>query len=61
MAIVALVGIAMAHCDNKPAAAMAMALFAAAVAISVLLIASHARPFTGQISVGPGLLQEIVR
>ena len=61
VAIVVLIAIAMVHCDNKPAAATAMGLFAAAVAISVVLIASHARPFTGQISVGPGLLREIVR
>ena len=61
MAMVALIGIAMAHCDNRAAAAIAMGLFAAAAAISVVLIASHSRPFTGQISVGPGLLREIIR
>ena len=61
VAIVVLIAIAIVHCDNRPGATIAMGLFAAAVAISVVLIASHARPFTGQISVGPGLLQEIVR
>ena len=61
VAIVVLIAIAMVQCDNKPAAATAMGLFATAVAISVVLIASHARPFTGQISIGPGLLREIVR
>ena len=61
VAVVVLIAIAMVHCDNKAAAATAMGLFATAVAISVVLIASHARPFTGQISVGPGILQEVVR
>ena len=61
VAIVNLFAIAIVHCDNKAAAAIAMGLFATAVAISVVLIASHARPFTGQISVGPGLLKEIIR
>jgi len=61
VAIVALIAIAMVHCDNKAAMATALGLFATAVAISVVLIASHARPFTGQISVGPSLLQEIFR
>ena len=48
VAIVVLIAIAMVHCDNKPAAATAMGLFATAAAISVVLIASHARPFTGK-------------
>ena len=61
VALVNLIAIAMVHCDNKAAAATAMGLFAMAVAISVVLIASHTRPFTGQISVGPGLLKEIIR
>jgi hypothetical protein len=61
VAIVALVAIAMVQCDNKTSAAIAMGLFATAVAISVVLIASHARPFTGPLSVGPGLLQEVIR
>ena len=61
VAIVVLIAIAMVHCDNTSAAATAMGLFATAVVISVVLIASHARPFTGQISVGPGILREIVR
>jgi len=61
VAFVNLVAIAIVHCDNRTAAATAMALFAAAVAISVVLIAAHARPFTGQVSVRPDLLQEVIR
>jgi hypothetical protein len=33
-----------------------MGLFATGVAASVLLIAAHDRPFTGQISIGPEAL-----
>ena len=38
----------------------AMALFATGVAISLMLIASHARPFTGEMSVGPQLLLQVM-
>ena len=60
-AAVMLVAIAMVHCDNRSAAAAAMGLFGMAVALSVVLIAAHARPFSGQVLVEPRLLQEIVR
>jgi len=52
-AAAALLGIAMIHCDNRIASAITVGLFATGVAASVLLIASHDRPFTGEISVGP--------
>jgi hypothetical protein len=37
-----------------------MGLFATGVAASVLLIAAHDRPFTGQISIGPEPLLQIM-
>jgi hypothetical protein len=40
--------------------AIAVGLFATGVAASVLLIAVHDRPFTGEISVGPGPLLQIM-
>jgi hypothetical protein len=48
-----LIAIAMVHSDNRAAAAVAMGIFATGVAVSVLLIASHDRPFSGEISVKP--------
>jgi hypothetical protein len=39
---------------------IAMGLFATGVAVSVLLIASHDRPFTGEISVGPDPLLQVL-
>jgi hypothetical protein len=59
-AICELLAIAAVHCDNRLASAMAMGLFATGVAASVLLIAAHDRPFTGQISIGPGPLLQIM-
>ena len=55
-----LVTIAMVHSDNRSTAAIAMALFAIGVAACVVLIASHNRPFTGEISVGPDLLMQVM-
>jgi hypothetical protein len=59
-ALCTLVAIAMVHSDNRCAAALAMALFATGVAVSLVLIASHNRPFTGEISVGPGVLLQVI-
>lgn len=61
VAVINLIAIAMVHCDSRPAAATAMGLFSAAVASSVVLIAAHARPYTGQLSVEPALLEEVLR
>jgi hypothetical protein len=59
-AICTLLAIAMVHCDNGRTSAIAMGLFATGVAASVLLIASHNRPFTGEISVGPEPLLQVL-
>jgi hypothetical protein len=59
-AICALVAIAMVHSDNRLASVIAMGVFAAGVAASVLLIAAHDRPFTGQLSVRPDALLQVM-
>ena len=59
-AICELFVIALVHCGNRLASGIAMTLFATGVAASVLLIAAHDRPFTGQISVGPEPLLQIM-
>jgi hypothetical protein len=56
----ALVAIAMVHSDNRLTCAIALAIFATGIAVSVLLIAAYSRPFTGEISVGPQLLQQVI-
>lgn len=55
-----LVAIAMVHSDNRLTCAMTLTIFAAGIAVSVLLIAAYSRPFTGEISVGPELLKQVV-
>lgn len=59
-AICELLVIAAVHCDNRLASAIAMGLFATGVAASVLLVAAHDRPFTGQLSIGPAPLLQIM-
>lgn len=59
-AICTLVAIAMVHSENRGAAAVALGIFATGVAVSILLIASHNRPFSGEVSVKPYLLQQIM-
>jgi hypothetical protein len=59
-AICELFMIALVHCDNRLGSGIAMALFATGVAASVLLIAAHDRPFTGQISISPEPLLQVM-
>lgn len=54
-----LVAIAMAHSDNRRTCAIALTLFATGIALSILLIAAYARPFTGDLSIGPDLIQQV--
>ncbi len=55
-----LVTVALVHSDNRRTAAIAMALFAIGMASCVVLIASHNEPFTGEISVRPSLLLQVM-
>jgi hypothetical protein len=59
-ALCTLVAIAMVHSDNRRACAITLTLFATGVALSVLLIAAYSRPFTGEISVNPQLLKQVI-
>ena len=55
-----LVAIAMVHSDNRLACAIAMTLFGTGITLSLLLIAAYSRPFTGEISVKPDLLKQVI-
>jgi hypothetical protein len=59
-AVFTLVAIAMVHSDNRGAAVATLGIFATGVAVAILLIASHDRPFSGEIAVRPALLQQIM-
>jgi hypothetical protein len=58
-AICTLIAIAMVHSDNRSTAGIALGLFSTAVAVCILLIASHDRPFTRQLSVSPAALLQV--
>ena len=58
-AVCALVAIAMIHCDNRAAAAIALGIFATGVAVSGILIATHDRRFSGDIHVEPDVLMQV--
>ena len=59
-AALTLIAIAMIHSDNRVANRIIMAIFATGVGVAVVLIASHSRPFTGEISVSPSVLLQIM-
>jgi hypothetical protein len=59
-AVCALFAIAMVHSDNRLASAITMGIFATGIAASILLILSHDRPFTGEISVRPDPLLQVM-
>lgn len=59
-ALCTLIAIAMVHSDNRLTACIALGLFSTGIAMAILLIASYSRPFTGEISVGPELLQQVM-
>ena len=56
----ALIAIAMVHSDNRLTSAITMALFGIGVAASLLLILAYDRPFTGELSVGPKALLQVM-
>jgi Protein of unknown function (DUF4239) len=55
-----MVAIAMVHCDNRLTNKIILGIFATSVAVAVVLVAAHSRPFTGQISVRPTYLLQIM-
>ncbi|MCX7068478.1 MAG: DUF4239 domain-containing protein [Methylococcales bacterium] len=58
-AICTLLTIAMIHCGNRIASISAMGVFATGVAVSILIIVSHNRPFGGPLAVNSDLLAQI--
>jgi uncharacterized MnhB-related membrane protein len=59
-ALCALVAIAMVHSDNRLASIVAMGIFGTGIAASMLLILAHDRPFTGEISIRPDPLLQVM-
>jgi len=59
-ATLTLITIALVHSDNRVANRLILTIFATGVAMSVVLLASHSRPFTGEISVRPAVLLQVM-
>src|SRR5262245_4608351 len=56
----ALLAIALVHSDNRLASTITMGIFATGVAASIWLILAHDRPFTGELSVRPDPLLQVM-
>jgi hypothetical protein len=59
LGILTLVAIAFVHSANRKTAAIAIALFAGAIAISVVMIAVQDRPFAGPFRIKPTVLEQV--
>jgi hypothetical protein len=58
-AICTLTAIAMEHSDNRKTARIALGLFSTAIAVCLLLLLAHDRPFNGQLAVKPTALLQV--
>ena len=59
VALLTLIAIAFVHCGNRLTAALAMGLFSAAVAASLMMIIAQERPFSGPFAVNPDVLVQV--
>jgi hypothetical protein len=59
-ATLTLVAIAMIHSDNPRSNRIILGIFSTAVGLAVVLLASHSGPFSGEISVKPTVLQQVM-
>jgi hypothetical protein len=60
LAALTLTAIGFVHSDNRGTAAIAMGLFAAAVAVTLVMIVSQDRPFSGAFGVEPDVLVQVL-
>lgn len=60
LASLTLVGIALVHSDNRRNAALAMTIFAIATAVTIVVIATEDRPFSGPFRVTPKVLLQVL-
>ncbi|SAK79937.1 hypothetical protein AWB80_04979 [Caballeronia pedi] len=60
LAVCLLCAIALVHGENRLTSAVAIGLFSAALATTVLLILAHDRPFTGEIALTPEPLLQVM-
>ncbi|WP_158898218.1 DUF4239 domain-containing protein [Burkholderia sp. L27(2015)] len=60
LAVCLLFAIALVHCGNRLSSAVAIGIFSAGLATTMLLILSHDRPFSGVIAVTPEPLLQVM-
>jgi len=60
LAVCLLFAIALVHSEHRLASGVAIGLFCAALATTILLILAHDRPFTGQIAITPEPLLQVM-
>jgi hypothetical protein len=60
LAVCLLFAIALVHCENRLTSAVAIGLFSAGLATTMLLILSHDRPFSGVIAATPDPLLQVM-
>ena len=60
LAVLTLLATAFVHSDNPRTALIAMSIFSAGVAITLVLIASQDRPFSGEFAVEPDVLLQVL-
>ncbi|WP_144138320.1 DUF4239 domain-containing protein [Paraburkholderia sp. BCC1884] len=60
LGICLLFAIALVHCGNRLASAVAIGLFSAVFATTILLILAHDRPFTGEVALTPEPLLQVI-
>lgn len=59
-AALTLLTIALIHSDNLVTCRIILTIFATSVGMAVVLIAAHSRPFTGELSVSPAVLLQVM-
>jgi len=60
LAALSRVAIALVHSSNRATAAIALGVFATAVAVVVVMLAAQDRPFSGQLGLDPDLLEQVL-
>jgi len=55
-----LLAVALIHCDNRRANQIILAIFATSIGVAIVLLAAHSRPFSGQLSVSPAVLLQVM-
>jgi hypothetical protein len=60
LAALTLLAMAFVHSANRVTAAVAMSVFATAVAVVVVMLLAQDRPFTGRLAVEPDVLEQVV-